>query len=77
MSGECNECGEHCLDCKCMITIQPGQGISLSEPIKIFIDKEYFRNEFKKVFDKWDYKLANGMDMYDQEEFFNDLINLM
>jgi hypothetical protein len=77
MSGECEKCGEHALECKCMITIQPEKNINLSESIKIYINKEYFRNEFKKVFEKWDHKLTNGMNMYDEEEFLNDLINLM
>lgn len=77
MSGECDKCGKHALECKCMFTIKAGKGVILPKIIKISIDKEYFIIKFKKIFDKWDYKLANGMDMYDAEEFFNDLINTM
>ncbi len=77
MNGECDKCGEHALECKCMVTIHPGEEIAFPKPITISIDKQYFKNEFKKVFDKWDYELANGMDMYDEEKFLNDLINTM
>ena len=77
MSGECEKCGEHTLECNCMITLQVGKEITLSEPIPIIlsINKEYFRNEFKKVFDKWSYKLGTGLDIYDEDEFLNDLLN--
>ena len=65
---------------KCIPTLwmplpHPPKDITFPEPITISINKEYFKNEFKKVFEKWDYKLANGMDVYDEEEFLNDLIN--
>jgi len=77
MSGECDKYGKHILECKCVVTLKAGKGITLSGRTNIMVDKEYFRNEFKKVFKKWDYKFANGMDMYDKEEFLNDLIYTM
>lgn len=79
MSGECDKCGEHTLECKCIFILQEEVEITFCEPkpIKISIDKEYFRDEFKKVFEKWNYKLGNGMDIYDEEEFLNDLLNTM
>lgn len=47
MSGDCDKCGEHCLDCKCNeIRISP------SIPLKISINKEYFRKKFTELIDK-------------------------
>lgn len=42
--------------------------------MEVYIDREIIKTEFQKVFDKWDYKMANGFDMYDQENFLNDLV---
>lgn len=42
---------------------------------EIKIDKEYFIVEFRLVFDKWQYELGVGMNIYKEEEFFNDLID--
>lgn len=51
--------------------------VSNAKDFVISVDKDFFRKEFKKVFDKWNYKLANGMDMHDEKEFLDDLINIM
>lgn len=42
--------------------------------MEIYIDRDYVKAEFKKVLDKWDYKMSNGFDMYDQEKFLDDLV---
>jgi hypothetical protein len=47
MSGECEKCGEHTLECKCGKCDEMPRPIPIcpSEPITISIDKEYLRNE--------------------------------
>ena len=42
--------------------------------MEIYVDKNFIKSEMKKVFEKWDYKMANGFDMYDQEKFFTELV---
>jgi hypothetical protein len=54
--------------------IYPGIGITLTEPLTISIDKKYFKEKFQIVFEKWEYDLGIGFDIYKEEKFFNDLM---
>lgn len=92
MSGDCDKCGEHCLDCKCngfiprkwMDTeeakkIFPSSAnmiegneirISPSVPLKISINKEYFRKKFTEVIDK-DYLILTN---FCRKQLIEDLL---
>jgi len=43
-------------------------------PIKIEIDKEYFREKFQKVFEKWNRKFWYGIDADNMHEILEDLM---
>ncbi len=46
---------------KDQMQIYPGLGITLSEPLTVSIDKEYFKEKFQIVFDKWEEDLKTGI----------------
>lgn len=56
MSGECDRCDEHCLECKCPI-IQERKWISKEEAKEIFHDSENLdkKIEFPKEIEEWAY----------------------
>ncbi len=79
MTNECEKCHEHCVDCKCRekMSIYPGLGITLTEPLVVSIDKEYFRKKFKEVFFEWKCELQHGIGEIQADEIISDLLNCM
>jgi hypothetical protein len=59
----------------CTLTV--GESITLGSPLIVSIDRDYFRKEFEKVFEKWESRLLGGMTPEDQQGLLNDLINAM
>ena len=55
--------------------IYPGLEITLTEPLTINVDKEYFELKFRKVFKKWESDIGNGLDMLQEKQFFNELMD--
>lgn len=41
--------------------IYPGLGITLTEPLTVSIDKEYFKHRFQIVFDRWEEDMKGGI----------------
>lgn len=71
MSGDCENCGEHCLDCKCDgITFRPAEKLKkfLQENNKFFYKGKFFQNEeeFWKYVEDWPFMNV------DQETFFRE-----
>lgn len=70
MSGECEKCGEHYLDCICGLL-----DIKVSHtPVTFSLDKEEIRKKFLQVFKRWDDKLWGGLDEHEIEEFLDELM---
>ncbi len=59
------------------MSIYAGLGITLTEPLVVSIDKEYFREKFQSVFDKWEPKLWIGMTPEDQKEMLEQIIGCL
>lgn len=90
MSGECDKCSEHAVDCKCdpFDRVHPMTPcrvchnmdctcsliVSNGAPIAFYVDKEWVRERYKEIFKKWQQKLRLGIDEEDSSKIIEDLL---
>ena len=44
--------------------------------IQLSINKDFFEKKIRAIFNKWEYTLGTGFDIYKEEEFFNEIMNI-
>lgn len=89
MSGECDECSEHTVDCKCnpFDQVHPMTecrvchrmdctcSLIVSDgPTAFYVGKEWVRERYKEIFKKWQQKLRLGIDEEDSSKIIEDLL---
>jgi len=77
MSGECEKCSEHCLDCSCTDWNPYHTPTESIDDDMLAIPEEYWVEKLQPIFNDWSYHLEAGLTQEQRKQFMQEIIDAL